>query len=250
MSLFELFDGMIVFAAGTVELLRSGALPADFWDWREGADFAFGHRRGAAAAAFATSDGEEEAEADDAEMGNGNGAGNGNAPLAKPGFGAVPIERAEAAAGGAAPATAVALPDSADGAAGSSATSLSAPAAVADAAARPDGAPATPHVIGVDVRSPFGPLASADGLRTEFTNYVRGYAGALDYVWCDLIILPLGETFTNSVRFKVLYRDSLLHRATHHSFMTRLTTRHFSTAPLTPRPLPPCRTGTSRGAWR
>ena len=38
--------------------------------------------------------------------------------------------------------------------------------------------------MGVDLRSPFA-LAPADGLRTEFTNYVRGYVGALDYVWCD-----------------------------------------------------------------
>lgn len=38
-------------SAGTVELLRQGRLPADFWDWREGQDFAFS-RRGFEAAAF------------------------------------------------------------------------------------------------------------------------------------------------------------------------------------------------------
>ena len=34
-----------------------------------------------------------------------------------------------------------------------------------------------------DLRSPFGPLASSDGLRSAFTNYVKGYIGALDYIF-------------------------------------------------------------------
>ena len=40
-------------------------------------------------------------------------------------------------------------------------------------------------VPGVDLESPFGSLASADGLRTELTNYVSGYQGLLDYIWYD-----------------------------------------------------------------
>ena len=39
-----------------------------------------------------------------------------------------------------------------------------------------------PAVTGVELHIPFT-LASADGLTTDFTNYVRGYKGALDYVW-------------------------------------------------------------------
>jgi hypothetical protein len=35
---------------------------------------------------------------------------------------------------------------------------------------------------GLDLQIPFV-LASADNLETEFTNYVRGYRGALDYIW-------------------------------------------------------------------
>lgn len=30
-----------LFLTGTLELLRRGHLPADFWDWRDGADFSF-----------------------------------------------------------------------------------------------------------------------------------------------------------------------------------------------------------------
>lgn len=39
-----------------------------------------------------------------------------------------------------------------------------------------------PAVSGVDLQIPFR-LTSADGLKTDFTNFVRGYKGALDYVW-------------------------------------------------------------------
>lgn len=46
----------------------------------------------------------------------------------------------------------------------------------------PNGAPSTPAVTGVDVSVPFA-LRSADGGRYEFTNYVRGYTGLLDYVF-------------------------------------------------------------------
>ena len=38
--------------------------------------------------------------------------------------------------------------------------------------------------MGLDLSIPVR-LASADGLRTAFTNYVRGYNGALDYVWLE-----------------------------------------------------------------
>ena len=35
---------------------------------------------------------------------------------------------------------------------------------------------------GVELEIPFQ-LASADRLRSPFTNYVRGYQGLLDYIW-------------------------------------------------------------------
>ena len=49
---------------------------------------------------------------------------------------------------------------------------------------RRPGSPRSPAEVvpGVALASPFE-LASADGLRTEFTNYVKGYQGLLDYVW-------------------------------------------------------------------
>ena len=39
-------------------------------------------------------------------------------------------------------------------------------------------------VDGLDLTSPFS-LESADGMEPEFTNYVKGYEGLLDYVWYD-----------------------------------------------------------------
>ena len=54
--------------AGTIELLCSGALPADFWDWRDGANFSFGGRRCAAVDAAAAAV-EERSEDDDEEEG-------------------------------------------------------------------------------------------------------------------------------------------------------------------------------------
>jgi mRNA deadenylase 3'-5' endonuclease subunit Ccr4 len=39
-------------------------------------------------------------------------------------------------------------------------------------------------VEGMDLTSPFS-LQSADGMEPEFTNYVKGYQGLLDYVWYD-----------------------------------------------------------------
>ena len=38
--------------------------------------------------------------------------------------------------------------------------------------------------MGLDLSIPVQ-LSSADRLRTAFTNYVRGYSGALDYVWLE-----------------------------------------------------------------
>jgi 2',5'-phosphodiesterase len=45
--------------------------------------------------------------------------------------------------------------------------------------------PTLPAVVGLDLASPFGPLAAADGMATPFTNFVRGYRGLLDYVWAS-----------------------------------------------------------------
>ena len=40
-------------------------------------------------------------------------------------------------------------------------------------------------VPGLDLTSPFSPLDTADGMIPEFTNYVKGYQGLLDYVWYE-----------------------------------------------------------------
>jgi len=45
-------------------------------------------------------------------------------------------------------------------------------------------APPAAETVGLDLSIPVQ-LTSADRLRTAFTNYVRGYNGALDYVWLE-----------------------------------------------------------------
>ena len=70
-------------------------------------------------------------------------------------------------------------------------------AGAAEAAEAADAAPSTPRVVGVELRSPFQ-LASADGLTTEFTNFVRGYSGALDYVWCAVCSSAVYSTKTRA----------------------------------------------------
>ena len=167
---------MCPFLAGTLELLRRGQLPADFWDWRDGADFSF---RGAG-------DAEEDAHA------------------------AAALEKTAAAAAAATADAAAAAASAADGVASASGAQSAAPdisstptteaalddmeGSVAEAEASPENAMSTETVsqtaadrggiVGLDVTIPFQ-LRSADGLRTEFTNYVRGYSGALDYVWYE-----------------------------------------------------------------
>lgn len=159
--------------AGTLELLRRGQLPADFWDWRDGADFSF---RGAG-------DAEEDALA------------------------AAALEKATAAAAAAAGVASASATDGDVSASGAQSAAsdrggtptLEAPSdaidgSVSAAEASPGDAMSTETVsqtaadqggiVGLELTIPFQ-LGSADGLRTEFTNYVRGYSGALDYVWYE-----------------------------------------------------------------
>lgn len=104
----DLNDGV----PGTVELLRSGRLPATHWDWEAGAHFSFGNGRG-----------EQAAPGDDADGGT---------------------------------------------------------------AAR-DGAVAVPpvEVTGVDLQLPSS-FRSTHALEMDtVSNYVPGYKGLLDYIWCE-----------------------------------------------------------------
>ncbi len=48
-------------------------------------------------------------------------------------------------------------------------------------------------VEGMDLTSPFS-LQSADGMEPEFTNYVKGYQGLLDYVWYDTEHISVKDT--------------------------------------------------------
>ena len=41
------------------------------------------------------------------------------------------------------------------------------------------------EVVGVDLALPFGPLKSADDLKTPFTNYTSGYKALLDCCWYE-----------------------------------------------------------------
>lgn len=54
-------------------------------------------------------------------------------------------------------------------------------------------AEATAQVTGIPLSVPFQ-LRSADGLQTPFTNYVRGYAGLLDYIWYEPSRLKVDRT--------------------------------------------------------
>lgn len=115
----DLNDGI----PGTVELLRSGGLPASHWDWAAGAHFSFGNGRGAQPA---PSD-------DDA---------------------AAPAEEAEAARPDGSRAAAVTLPQV--------------------------------DVTGVDLQLPSS-FRSAHALdESAVSNYVPGYHGLLDYIWCEV----------------------------------------------------------------
>ena len=144
--------------SGTLELLRRGQLPADFWDWRDGADFSF----------RASGTVEEDAHA------------------------AAVIE--ETIAAHAAAATDFTATDSTQSAPPSQCettvvgsdtdmgNSTSVPSD--DEGESPSGGGEQTGIVGLDLTIPFD-LRSADGLRTEFTNYVKGYIGALDYVFYE-----------------------------------------------------------------
>ncbi|GIL47193.1 hypothetical protein Vafri_4070 [Volvox africanus] len=149
----DLNDGI----PGVIELLRRGKLPADYWDWVQGAAFKWGM-------------GEEDAEA----------MAHGTAQIAAA-IAANPKTTDAVAASGegaVAPATAISV-DSAS----ASVSSLFA----ADGHAF-DSAAAAPHspipVTGIDITSPFV-LRSADDLTTPYTNYTSGYKALLDYVWYE-----------------------------------------------------------------
>lgn len=151
----DLNDGI----PGVVELLRSGRLPHDYWDWVQGAAFKWG---------MGEEDGEAMAQATaQLEAAKGSGGGGG-AAAAVPG------------AGAGAPGPGAAEPAAA---AAQHAASLLVP----DGHAFESPADAPRHVIavtGVDIAAPFK-LRSADDLATPYTNYTSGYKALLDYVWYD-----------------------------------------------------------------
>mmetsp|Transcript_9356 Transcript_9356/g.28148 ORF Transcript_9356/g.28148 Transcript_9356/m.28148 type:complete len:1012 (-) Transcript_9356:263-3298(-) len=182
---------------GVVELLRSGRVAEDFWDWREGQDFSFGRGRADAAVFTAQADAAELASPDDS---NGELEETHASAAASPRV-SVPSPSPPAATP-APPSPAATSPAAVSPTAGSSPPSAMASSNPASrgfgarllsdierekqqrqAQAKPP-VPATtrPAVVGVDLTIPFH-LAPADGLVTEFTNYVRGYRGFLDYVW-------------------------------------------------------------------
>ncbi|GFR46823.1 hypothetical protein Agub_g8459, partial [Astrephomene gubernaculifera] len=173
----DLNDGI----PGVVELLRSGGLPADYWDWAQGAAFKWGM-------------GEEDGEA--AGPGAAAPAGKGADKAAK--TAAVPAQEAAAAAAtasaaAAAPATATSTAMDAAAAPAAEAAATAAHAAAAGSLFAPDGhafdspAAAPQHpipVTGIDITLPYT-LRSADDLATPYTNYTSGYKALLDYVWYE-----------------------------------------------------------------
>ena len=125
----DLNDGI----PGAIRLLNSGAIGANYWDWKFGKDFAWGK---SARGEDGESDSGDASEA--GSGGNGKTSGDGNTPN-------------HVATG------------------------------AADITPRED---MDGVVAGMDLTSPFS-LQSADGMEPEFTNYVRGFQGLLDYIWYD-----------------------------------------------------------------
>jgi len=144
----DLNDGV----PGVVELLTTGALPRDHWDWRCGAAFRWGK-------------GEDEYGGETAVDADADGGGGVADPPAA-------VDAGCGGSAGGAPA--------ADTPAAGQPSAAAAPAAADQAAAT-----GLPSVVGVAVSVPFAPLRSADGLRTPYTNFTSGYRALLDYVWHD-----------------------------------------------------------------
>ena len=170
-------------SAGAVELLQTGRLPADHWDWAMGAGFSFTpDEDGSSAGEDQPKDPPMPAGAPAASSADGGGGGE-NQPNDLPTPAAI---TATATAGAAAHGTVVGEQGRPAGPAngigsGDGGGTAGAPAAAAgsDAAANGGeeagsaGDPGPVH--GVDLEHSFC-LASADGLATAFTNYVRGCA--------------------------------------------------------------------------
>ncbi|GIL98257.1 hypothetical protein Vretimale_3659 [Volvox reticuliferus] len=149
----DLNDGI----PGVIELLRSGKLPSDYWDWVQGAAFKWGM-------------GEEDAEA----------MAQGTAQIAAAAAANQKNADAVAASGDGAAISATAI-----GADSASASVSSLFAADGHAFDNADAAPHSPiAVTGIDITSPFV-LRSADDLTTPYTNYTSGYKALLDYVWYE-----------------------------------------------------------------
>ncbi|KAL4445318.1 hypothetical protein ABPG77_011143 [Micractinium sp. CCAP 211/92] len=160
----DLNDGI----PGAIELLSTGSVHADFWDWWYGAEFKW--EKGADAEQDGEADGQEEAP-----------AAAGSAPAA-----------AQQQAGAAVAATS----------SGDEYGEVSKQLHSAVEHVQPPGSPAAhsspgagnqqQFVAGVDLQIPFS-LRSADDLRTPFTNYVKGYQGLLDYIWYEPSALEMAR---------------------------------------------------------
>ncbi|EFJ50866.1 hypothetical protein VOLCADRAFT_88222 [Volvox carteri f. nagariensis] len=166
----DLNDGI----PGVIELLRRGKLPADYWDWVQGAAFKWGM-------------GEEDAEA----------MAQGTAQIAAAAAAVAAAKPAAAVEEQATPASPAAVPGN-----GSAVPHAASPTTAVDTASASaslsslfaadghafDSAAAAPHspiaVTGIDITSPFV-LRSADDLATPYTNYTSGYKALLDYVWYE-----------------------------------------------------------------
>jgi len=159
----DLNDGV----PGVVELLRSGRLPADHWDWKEGLQFRWGlgeedYQEGAEQNPEKQHDQQQQQPTKDAAV------AAATTPAA--------TEAAGAAATGATAGTS------------SSPSSHTSYIPLKDGhdfdppASSPSAPVESPGVIGLDLVAPYT-LASADDLKTPYTNYTSGYKALLDYVW-------------------------------------------------------------------
>lgn len=175
----DLNDGI----PGAIELLQKGRLAGEFWDWAFGLPFSWnkgeegeGEGKG----------GQTEAEGEAARVAPpAAAAAQGTDEDGTGEFGEVSkmvhgsVEHMHAASSAGSPRSSQQRPPAVPGAAVGEESGLG---GGAEAEAEAAGAPTDAVVAGVDLEIPFR-LRPADGLRSELTNYVKGYQGLLDYIW-------------------------------------------------------------------
>eukprot|EP00798_Chlamydomonas_sp_ICE-L_P031102 gene31102-6232_t len=160
---------------GVVELLQSGKLAPDFWDWDMGAAFKWG---------MDEEEGTEEQQASAPKP-----------PGSKLGQAAAEVAAADSSGSGAEEVLDAATSTLPTESSTTNSTPLSVPKH-------------NVPVVGIEVQMPFGALRSADDLATPYTNYTSGYKALLDYV-LKSVPVPSVETLGGFIPNSLFPSDHL-----------------------------------------